>query len=385
MASQRLDRLLQQCTVRLRVGSAQGTGFFVAPGLILTCAHVVEGAVGEAGFRPVDVFWRERNQHYIADIEEFLADPNIDLALLRLTVDFPDHPCVYLDASLPQLDDRLYTFGYPEDNPDGDPVTSGYEGESFRDNSSFHKLKGGQFNYGSSGSPLLNRRTGKVCGIVNISRDTTTDLGGRAVVAREILWKFPELIDRQRQFHRHNLRWTITALNVRQFILWQTIGGAVGAGVGLGSLRAAIAPFAYMLPSVQFITNFWGAALLGAALTLGMALSEQIEQPLRKGVSIWAVGLGTAFFGIAHMLLAFSNGSFLTETPLVAPMGFVAGLGLSIALYDQPWIRIAQAEAGISQEPLTNTVHLGINRCWLRFGLAALAFAAIQGVFILVG
>ena len=39
---QRLDELLQACTVKIAVpGQGWGTGFFVAPGVILTCAHVV--------------------------------------------------------------------------------------------------------------------------------------------------------------------------------------------------------------------------------------------------------------------------------------------------------------------------------------------------------
>ncbi len=32
---------LREYTVRLQAGLGSGTGFFVAPGLILTCAHVV--------------------------------------------------------------------------------------------------------------------------------------------------------------------------------------------------------------------------------------------------------------------------------------------------------------------------------------------------------
>lgn len=44
--SQDLDDLLRRCTVRLRVpqDESQGTGFWKAPGLLLTCAHVVETA-----------------------------------------------------------------------------------------------------------------------------------------------------------------------------------------------------------------------------------------------------------------------------------------------------------------------------------------------------
>src|SRR5262245_34980271 len=37
----RLLQLLQRCTVRIDAGDEQGTGFFVAPGLLLTCDHVV--------------------------------------------------------------------------------------------------------------------------------------------------------------------------------------------------------------------------------------------------------------------------------------------------------------------------------------------------------
>jgi hypothetical protein len=40
-----LREQLKRCTVRLLVpGKSLGTGFFVAPGLILTCAHVVQTA-----------------------------------------------------------------------------------------------------------------------------------------------------------------------------------------------------------------------------------------------------------------------------------------------------------------------------------------------------
>ena len=41
-----LDALLYQCTVQLNL--AGGTGFFVAPGYVLTCEHVVRGAGAEA-------------------------------------------------------------------------------------------------------------------------------------------------------------------------------------------------------------------------------------------------------------------------------------------------------------------------------------------------
>jgi hypothetical protein len=200
MTEPQLDKRLQQCTLRLKVSGGHGTGFFVAPGLIITCAHVVKGA----GDNCVDVFWQAQNQHYRATIERLLEELYLDLALLRLNAEVQGHPCVYLDECAPQLGDHLFSYGYPQDYPDGDSVTFEYEGESFKGNSPLYKLKAGHVNYGLSGSPLLNQRTGKVCGIVNLSRNPNIDLGGRAVPAKVILAQLPDLVELNRQFHQQN-------------------------------------------------------------------------------------------------------------------------------------------------------------------------------------
>lgn len=189
---------LQKCTVRLRLGSEQGTGFFVAPGLILTCAHVVAGA----GSRSIEVFWKDENQNYTAIVEQLREDWTLDLALLRLESEVSNHPYVDFEQASLQTDDDLYIFGYPEDYSDGDSASFKYEGESFKGDVLWHKLKAGQIKEGCSGSPLMNLRTGGVCGIVNISRSTTSDLGGRAVSTREILWQFPELAPEKPTFPR---------------------------------------------------------------------------------------------------------------------------------------------------------------------------------------
>jgi hypothetical protein len=181
MARQDLYKLLQDCTVRLSSASGMGTGFFIAPGgWILTCAHVVEQS------DRVEVLWRsgEGQQSLAATVQIRLPIP-VDIALLQLEGKAPDHKCVYLDQSLPQLGDPLYTFGYPqgygaESYSGGDSATTTYEGKSFQDDVLVLKLKEGQIQEGYSGSPLINVRTGKVCGIVSISRNTDSDLGGRA-------------------------------------------------------------------------------------------------------------------------------------------------------------------------------------------------------------
>ena len=192
---------LQICTVRLNFAGSQGTGFFVAPNLIFTCAHVVKSA----GDNPVQVFWQTQNQDYTATIKQLFPYP-IDLALLELQEDILDHPCVELDRTEPNLNDDLYIFGYPKNSGDdysqGDSASFKYEGISFKQDITLYKLKQGQVISGFSGSPLLNLQTGKVCGIVHLSRDESSDLGGRAVSSQVIQEKFPDIFLQNQQFHQ---------------------------------------------------------------------------------------------------------------------------------------------------------------------------------------
>lgn len=199
-----ITKLLQKCTLRVSVGGGHGTGFFVAPQLIITCAHVVASANSET----INVFWQSQNQHYNACLEKILREDHLDLAILKLNTPDLNHPCINFESLSPQLNDDLFSYGYPQDYPDGDSATFKYEGESFKGNSPLYKLKGGQANYGASGSPLLNQRTGKVCGILNISRNPNMDLGGRAVPVTIIFAQFPELAELNQRFHQKNLQKT---------------------------------------------------------------------------------------------------------------------------------------------------------------------------------
>lgn len=180
---------LKECTVRLSHEGKKdhdGTGFFVAPGLILTCAHVFKKANG----KQIYVWWQ--NQNYAALMESLPEDTDkVDLALLKISVSLPDHPWVSLDESV-KTRDPLYTFGYPDQYPNGDPGTFESEGLT-GDKPPLLKFKEGQVRPGFSGSPLLNERTGKVCGIIKKTRDRSSDLGGRAVPTAVIFSQFPEL------------------------------------------------------------------------------------------------------------------------------------------------------------------------------------------------
>lgn len=194
-----LEDLVQQCTVKITVPGGWGTGFFVAPGLILTCAHVVKGAQ----ISNLQVQWQTRPLE--ATIEQPVSEVN-DLALLRVidSIDFT-HPCIYLDGAI-ALNDALYSYGYPDDFSDGAFTT--FKSEALTGNNLFIKVKGGQVRPGMSGSPLLNQQTRKVCGVVKFTRDRSSDLGGGAIPTCVILEQFSELRELQREFHGGDRRWS---------------------------------------------------------------------------------------------------------------------------------------------------------------------------------
>jgi superfamily II DNA or RNA helicase/tetratricopeptide (TPR) repeat protein len=220
MSELRLDQLLGQCTVRVsgRTRGRHGTGFFVAPGLILTCAHVV----GDDDVASVKARWQDEpmSAALIKRVPDLPARSTVallpDLALLRVAS--TEHPCVLLDQSM-QLTDRLYSYGYPERLAGGDSLLVEFEGDSA--DPDLLKVTQGQVSPGFSGAPLLNLRTGGVCGMIKSSRHTLLPLGGRAIPTSTILAHFGELAALQEEFHRSNGRW-LSSLSHSQ---WASLRG----------------------------------------------------------------------------------------------------------------------------------------------------------------
>lgn len=216
--SQDLNDLLRRCTVRLCIpqDGSQGTGFWVAPGLLLTCAHVVETA--QARSLPVEI---ARDGRTVSGrIVAFFAKPYPDLALLRCD-ELQNHPCVYLNPDI-ALRDSLYSYGFTDLQPNGDSATFEYEGPTDTGSGSLLKFKEGQSRPGLSGAPLLNLRTGGVCGVVKTSRDRDGDLGGRAV---PITCVPPEhdLAALQQSYHQQNDDWLgCLSDEQRRRVPWQT-------------------------------------------------------------------------------------------------------------------------------------------------------------------
>src|SRR5262249_45103327 len=135
-----------------------GTGFFVAPGWVLTCAHVVRSADrvtvtpdrSVAG-APVEATVEARSAPPAAG----LLWPFPDLALLHLEQAI-DHPCVLLEPTLPTGDQECYAWGFserePSVTPPGSPASFRFEGVEA---DGYLKLKAGEAAPGLSGAPLV--------------------------------------------------------------------------------------------------------------------------------------------------------------------------------------------------------------------------------------
>ena len=198
--AQTLYELLHDCTVRIVVPKVtQGTGFFVAPGIVLTCAHVVEAA--QKGNVPVEIFWN--GQTATAQIQEFRDVSYPDLALLQMSQ--TNHSCVLLHGEAEPFGE-LYSYGYPDIESDGASTTFECEGWA-GERQELLKFKLGRVRPGMSGSPLLNRETGCVCGMVQFTLDRNIDLGGKAMLSKVVFREFPGLEAQQKQFHQQDRRW----------------------------------------------------------------------------------------------------------------------------------------------------------------------------------
>jgi len=127
---------LRLCTVALTVDALSstrvGTGFFVGPRMVLTCAHVIRGDNVNPSTVHGDLGWRtscpDRLQTRMCT--HSMTGEVWTWPLLRLSKDLADHPWVCLSSRC-YFGDELWSFGYPNtDYRGGDPVSFRYIGDS---------------------------------------------------------------------------------------------------------------------------------------------------------------------------------------------------------------------------------------------------------------
>ena len=198
---------LPACCVRIDVGGRHaGSGFFAAPGVVVTSNHVLRlGDVSsdEAGasisvISPTGVSFR------VLDTREVSEED--DLAILR--VEPADaHAFALLDTGF-RARDPFSTFGFPEDRPDGAPVA--LVAERWLEPDRTLSVAEAGIGRGMSGSPVLNRRTGAVCGVltrggVQPDRDAT---GCHVVSVRRLFTLSPTLSSANFRHHTtHRAKW----------------------------------------------------------------------------------------------------------------------------------------------------------------------------------
>lgn len=193
---EKVTAALQDAVLALTaVDGTVGTGFFVAPGLVLTCAHVVGTPEG-----PVSARGRGGAQLELTPVAEWHLPSNDsggpDLALLRAPAG-RDRPVVCL-AEPVDPGDELWGFGYPQGAyRGGESVTFRAAGPAYRQEGAvaLHHVAYGKAGPGFSGGPVVNWRTGAVCGVLRFAYGLERGgiPGARLITVADIMAAYPFL------------------------------------------------------------------------------------------------------------------------------------------------------------------------------------------------
>ena len=165
-------------------GKIRGTGFFAAPGWVLTCAHVVKDLqdvvlVPAGGGGSLLAMVVARSQEPPRGWMSALW-PFPDLALLSYSGGLDWH-CVLLEATLPGQNVDCHAWGYPRReervDPVGDPASFRFIGES---GDGYLSLKADVVRPGISGAPLVCPDRRAVVAVMSGTRDPRMAVGGWA-------------------------------------------------------------------------------------------------------------------------------------------------------------------------------------------------------------
>ena len=218
--AEQLEDLLRACTVRVSGGPATGAGFFVAPGTVITCAHVSGGSGG------LTVWW-ERDGYPAIELRvsgrpavlasrghpiPSLAWDYPDIAVLSVD-GFDDHPCVRIDPEWPSWQDSFQVFGYPQEGGAVQltPARLTYRGTHGTQPTAHLDLRSDTIKRGMSGAAVLNLRSGGVCGVVVASKSPVRPDGALAIPWPVIAEELGEVLAANRAFHRADGRWDAAA------------------------------------------------------------------------------------------------------------------------------------------------------------------------------
>jgi Trypsin-like peptidase domain/Tetratricopeptide repeat/NB-ARC domain len=204
-----------------RRGPKPGAGFLIAPGVVITCAHVAgQDFVGlrvvAAGEEVGEVRAMRRlasRGRPIADLDDYP-----DIAVLEL--DERVHACVAIDQEWPAASERFQCYGYPLEGGSVNltPAMLSYRRLQGAEATRFLYLKDDTIMPGMSGGPVLKLSTGAVCGVMVATRSATSPDGGLAIHWVDVADELGEVLAANRAFHQRDRRWyeATTRLSARR-------------------------------------------------------------------------------------------------------------------------------------------------------------------------
>ena len=210
-----VEALFRAAVVRVEGGPKPGTGFLVAPGRVVTCAHVTGHDASLTVRLDDDSTLAASRQLVCCDRGRPIPDLDEDYPdIAVLAIDLDDHPCVALDHDAPVYGDEFQAYGFPKEGGSvlATPQILAYQGikgplaTPFIDLSSAKPVTGGM-----SGGPLLNLRTMAVCAILVATRSLTSTRGGLAVAWTDLGDAFDDLLHANLDFHLHDKSWADAA------------------------------------------------------------------------------------------------------------------------------------------------------------------------------
>ena len=180
-----IGQVAKSCAVRLDADSFVGSGFFVAPRMVATCAHVV----GSRSQMTADWQGQRFTAHVIMSVPSQRGRGNYwafpDLALLAID-DPVSHRVAWLDEEPPIPGDTLQAYGFSEKTPQSGIQADGLQMVVAAEAGDYWRVKDDQVVGGLSGCLAVNERTGLVAGVVKASRDQGNAAGGWIVPASQV-------------------------------------------------------------------------------------------------------------------------------------------------------------------------------------------------------
>ncbi|MFB7947163.1 trypsin-like peptidase domain-containing protein [Kitasatospora phosalacinea] len=237
-----LQALLERCRVRVS-GRTDGSGFFVAPGYVLSCAHVAGGTAGArvrvehgAAAYGATVLAAAPDES-AADRSPYALYPYPDLALLEVDDPPVGHPCVWLDPESPSSGTKVTATGFTLDlGPRTAVLDTGGRTGPF--GQALLELVAGEVNRGLSGGPVLSHRSGGVAAVVKATRQEDSAMGGYGVPVSALRLLDPVVYRRvlgaHDRFHAADDRWRSLADALAE-------GQRAGAGAERSADRAFLA------------------------------------------------------------------------------------------------------------------------------------------------